>query len=169
MTEITNKNMLSPLGFSFNIQRLPNMNFFVQSVTLPGVTLQTIEVPSPLKNIPFPGDKIDYSELEVSFKIDEDMNNYIEVFEWIRALGFPDSQDQYRTLENQPSYTGGGIYSDATLTILSSAMNPNIWIEITDLFPVSLSPIEMSAIQGDIEYLEATASFRFLGYTFKKL
>ena len=169
MTEITNKNMLSPLGFSFNIQRLPNMNFFVQSVTLPGITAQTTDVPSPLKNVPFPGDKIDYSELEVTFKIDEDMNNYIEVFEWIRALGFPDSHEQYKALEDQPAYTGGGIYSDATLTILSSSMNPNIWIEITDLFPVTLSPIEMSAIQGDVEYLEATASFRFLGYTFKKL
>lgn len=169
MTEITNKNMLSPLGFSFSIQRLPNMNFFVQSVTLPGITAQTIDVPSPLKSVPFPGDKIDYSELEVTFKIDEDMNNYIEVFNWIRALGFPDNQQQYKELEEQPSYTGGGIYSDATLTILSSAMNPNIRIEITELFPVTLTPIEMSAIQGDVEYLEATASFRFLGYTFNKL
>ena len=169
MTEITNKNMLSPLGFSFSIQRLPNMNFFVQSVTLPGISALTTDVPSPLKNVPLPGDKIEYSELEVTFKIDEDMNNYIEVFNWIRALGFPDSHDQYKTLEDQPSYTGGGIYSDATLTILSSAMNPNIRIDITELFPVTLTPIEMSAIQSDVDYLEATASFRFLGYTFNKL
>ena len=169
MTEITNKNMLSPLGFSFSIQRLPNMNFFVQSVTLPGISALTTEVPNPLKSVPLPSDKIEYSELEVTFKIDEDMNNYIEVFNWIRGLGFPDTFEQYKTLEDQPSYTGGGIYSDATLTILSSAMNPNIRIDITDLFPVTLTPIEMSAIQGDVDYLEATATFRFLGYTFNKL
>jgi len=169
MSEITNKNMLSPLGFQFVIQRLSNVNFFVQSVTLPGITASTIDQPSPLRSIPTPGDKIEYSELEVVFKIDEDMNNYIEVFEWIRALGFPDSNQQYKDLADQPAYTGGGIYSDATLTILSSAMNPNIRIEVQDLFPVSLTPIEMSAINTDVEYLEATASFRFLGYTFTKL
>lgn len=169
MAEITNKNMLSPVGFSFNIQRLPNMNFFVQSVTLPGITASTTEQISPLRAIPIPGDKIEYSELEVTFKIDESMNNYIEVFNWIRALGFPDNNDQYKALEDQPSYTGGGIYSDATLTILSSAMNPNIKIEITDLFPVSLTPIEMNSTQSDIEYLEASVAFRFLGYSFTQL
>ena len=169
MTDITNKNMLSPVGFQFNISRMPTMNFFVQSVTLPGITLSSLDQQTPLRLVPTPGDKIEYSELEVIFKVDEDMKNYIEVFEWIRALGFPDSTDQYKELEDQPSFSGGGIYSDATLTILSSAMNPNIRIEIQDLFPVSLTPIEMSAINPDIEYIESTASFRFLNYSFLKL
>lgn len=161
--------MLSPIGFQFSIQRLATMNFFVQSVTLPGITATTIDQITPLRSVPTPGDKIEYSELEVVFKIDEDMKNYIEVFEWIRALGFPDTFDQYKELEDQPSYTGGGLYSDASLTILTSAMNPNIRIEIQDLFPVSLTPIEMSAVNPDIDYIEATASFRFLGYTFNQL
>lgn len=169
MSEITNKNMLSPIGFQFVVQRLTHVNFFVQSVTLPGITVSNIDQPTPLRTVPIPGDKVEYSELEVVFKIDEDMRNYIEVFEWIRALGFPDNNQQYKDLEDQPSYTGGGIYSDATLTVLSSAMNPNIRIEISDIFPVSLTPIEMSSINPDIEYIEATASFRFLSYTFNRL
>lgn len=169
MSEVLNKNMLSPIGFQFSIQRLPTMNFFVQSVTLPGITASTIDQVTPLRSIPTPGDKIEYSELEVVFKIDEDMRNYIEVFEWIRALGFPDTFDQYKELDDQPSFTGGGIYSDASLTILSSAMNPNVRIEIQDLFPISLTPIEMSATNSDVEYIEATATFRFLGYSFKRI
>lgn len=169
MSEVLNKNMLSPIGFQFSIQRLPTMNFFVQSVTLPGITASTIDQVTPLRSIPTPGDKIEYSELEVVFKIDEDMRNYIEVFEWIRALGFPDTFHQYKELDDQPSFTGGGIYSDASLTILSSAMNPNVRIEIQDLFPISLTPIEMSATNSDVEYIEATATFRFLGYSFKRI
>lgn len=169
MSEVLNKNMLSPIGFQFSIQRLPTMNFFVQSVTLPGIAASTIDQVTPLRSIPTPGDKIEYSELEVVFKIDEDMRNYIEVFEWIRALGFPDTFDQYKELDDQPSFTGGGIYSDASLTILSSAMNPNVRIEIQDLFPISLTPIEMSATNSDVEYIEATATFRFLGYSFKRI
>jgi len=169
MTDITNKNMLSPLGFQLNIQRLPTLNFFVQSVTLPGITATTLDQQTPLRLVPTPGDKIEYSELEVIFKIDEDMKNYIEVFEWIRSLGFPDENEQYKELEDQADGSGAGIYSDATLSIFSSAMNPNVRIQIADLFPTSLSPIEMSAINPDVEYVEATASFRFLRYSFVKL
>jgi len=169
MTDITNKNMLSPVGFQLNVQRLPALNFFVQSVTLPGITATTLDQQTPLRLVPTPGDKIEYSELEVVFKLDEDMRNYIEVFEWVRSLGFPDENEQYDQLEQQEAGSGEGVYSDATLTILTSAMNPNIRIQIDDLFPVSLSSIEMSAINPDIEYVEATASFRFLRYSFVRL
>ena len=170
MVDITNKNMLSPLGFQLNIQKLPLLNFFVQSVSLPGITATTLDQQTPLRLIPTPGDKIEYSELEVVFKVDEDMRNYIEVFEWIRGLGFPDENEQYSELQPDPAtYSGEGIYSDATLTILTSAMNPNVRIQINDLFPISLSPIEMSAVNPDVEYIEATASFRFLRYSFVRL
>lgn len=167
--DITNKNMLSPLGFQFNILRLPELNFFVQSVTLPGITAETLDAPTALKRVPTPSDKVDYSELEVVFKVDEDMRNYISVWQWIRGLGFPDENNQYRTLEQEPTYSGESVYSDATLTVYTSSMLPNIRIEINDLFPVSLTPIEMSAVNPDVEYIEATAAFRFLRYEFNRL
>lgn len=165
---IQNKNMLSPVGFRFNVNRLPEMNFFVQSVTLPGITMGGTEQPTPLRQVPIPGDRVTYSELDVSFKIDEDMINYISIFKWIRALGFPDDTEQYQQLDSESQLTGG-IYSDGNLIILSSAMNPNIRIDIFDMFPISLSPIEMNTRDTSIEYLEATVSFRFLNYDFVRL
>lgn len=165
---IQNKNMLSPVGFRFNVNRLPEMNFFVQSVTLPGITMGGTEQPTPLRQVPIPGDRVTYSELDVSFKIDEDMINYISIFNWIRALGFPDDTEQYQQLDSESQLTGG-IYSDGNLIILSSAMNPNIRIDIFDMFPISLSPIEMNTRDTSIEYLEATVSFRFLNYDFVRL
>lgn len=166
MSEI-NKNMLSPVGFNFEIRRLPTVNFFVQSITLPGATLGVVEQPNPFRNIPVFGDKIDYSELEVVFKIDEDMANYLEIFDWITALGFPDRFEQFKQLSDRPRFSDERFYSDATLTILSSGMNPNIQVYITDLFPTTLSPITMDARETDITYIEATATFRFQNYTFK--
>jgi len=165
----TNNNMLSPVGFSFQIKKTPNINFFVQSVTLPGITLGQIDVPNQLKVVPVPGDHITYGDLDVTFKINEDMSNYLEIFSWITALGFPDNPGQYRSIEQRPSFSGDGIYSDASLTILSSAMNPSMRVEITDAFPTSLTPITLDTRDTSIEYIEATASFRFLNYTFKRL
>jgi hypothetical protein len=162
-----NKNMLSPLGFSFNIKKLPEFNFFVQSVTLPGINLPFTEQPTPFKKIPIYGDHIDYGEMQVSFKINEDLGNYIEIFNWIRDLGFPNEYPEYaRIAEPNKQLTGDGIYSDAYLMILSSNQQPIIRIDIIDLFPTALSDITMDSRDTAIDYIEATVSFKFVNYTF---
>lgn len=164
-----NKNMFSPTGFSFNIKRTENVNFFVQSVTLPGITLPFTEQPTPFKKIPVYGDHIDYSELDVTFKINEDMSNYLEIFDWITAIGFPDEFEQHAQIANKQKYTGEGIYSDGNITILSSAMNPIMRIDIIDMFPTALTPITVDTKDTEINYLEATASFKFSNYRFTRL
>lgn len=164
-----NKNMLSPVGFKFQLHRSPEIEFFVQSVNLPGITIGSTEVPTPFINIPVYGDHINFSELEITFKINEDMSNYLEIFDWITAIGFPDEFDQHRNIANRPNYTGEGIYSDASIMILTSAMNPKIKIEIRDMFPVSLSSLIMDTTDENISYIDATASFRFTNYKFTRL
>jgi hypothetical protein len=159
-----NKNMLSPAGFTFSIKKLPEFNFFVQSVSLPGISLPMIDQPTPFKTIPVPGDHITYGDISVTFKINEDLGNYIEIFNWIRDMGFPEDYSQYRRIASQPQ--GDGIYSDATLTILSSAMNPVMFIEIHDVFPVSLTSIEMNSRDTTIDYIESTVDFKFKNYYF---
>lgn len=162
-----NKNMLSRLGFSFNIKKLPEFNFFVQSVTLPGISMGSIDQPTPFKNINFPGDRITYGDLTVNFKINEDLGNYIEIFNWITSLGFPESFDQYRDIATESKkITGDGIYSDGYLMIMSSNMQPIIRVDIQDLFPTSLTDIEMDSRDTSLEYIEATVTFKFLNYKF---
>lgn len=161
-----NKNMLSPTGFSFHIQKLPEFNFFVQEVTLPGVNLPLVEQPNPFKKIPVSGDHIEYGDLSVSFKVNEDLGNYIEVFNWIKGLGFPDNFGQYKDLANADSAAGQGLESDAYLMVLSSAMNPIVRIDFMNLFPTSLTDIVMNSQDSALEYITATATFRFLNYKF---
>ena len=163
-----NKNMLSPVGFAFNLHRAPDIEFFVQNVTLPGITLGVVEQPNPFISVPIPGDHITYSEMDLTFKINEDMSNYLEIIDWVTALGFPDKFEQYKEIADKSKFSGEGIYSDATLMILSSSMNPVVQIEIIDMFPVSLSPLEMNTQDTNIDYINATASFRFTNYTFKR-
>lgn len=162
--------MLSPVGFSFNVKKLPEFNFFVQSVTLPGITLPSTEQPTPFKKIPIYGDHIEYGDLSVSFKINEDLGNYIEIFDWITALGFPKEYPQYASIaERAKQIAGEGIYSDAYLMILSSNMQPVIRVDIEDLFPYALTDITMDSRDQDIEYVEATVSFKFTNYTFTSI
>jgi len=162
-----NKNMLSPVGFSFHIKKLPELNFFVQNVTMPGVNLPIFEQPNPFKAIPRIGDHLQYGELIVTFKVNEDLGNYIELYEWLRGLGFPDNYDQYKDLAaDNKQLTGDGLESDAYLMIMSSAMNPIMRIDFEDVFPTALGDFTMDSRDTGIEYIETTATFKFLKYTF---
>lgn len=156
-----NKNMLSPLGFTFNIDKLPEFNHFVQAVTVPGIALGQTERPSPFKQIPVYGDHITYGELAVDFRVNEDLGNYIEIFNWIQGIGFPDDFEQYKNLKD--------VEVDCNLIITSSNMNPIMKLDFISVFPTALTDIRMDSKDASVEYIEATATFRFLNYTFTKL
>ena len=78
-----NLNFLSPIGFRFQLQRAPNVEYFCQSVTLPTLSINEVPQISPFVNIPRPGDKVTYGEFAIRFRIDEDMTNYLEIHDWI--------------------------------------------------------------------------------------
>ena len=169
VNEPTNKNFLSPLGFDFRIKKLPTTNFFVTRATIPGFTLGVVESPTPFVKLPVPGDKIQFNDLQVTFKIDEDMKNYLEIFNWMMGLGFPENYGQYATLKNKARGSGEGIYSDGVLTILTSAMNPNIEFSFRNAFPYSLTDVDFNTSSADSEYLEATVAFRYELFTINSL
>ena len=161
---------LSPVGFKFNIKKLPEFNKFVQAVTFPGVNMGYPNQPTPFKALPVPGDHIEFGVIDVTFKINEDFSNYMEIYNWIRGLGFPHEHEEYKELyeAGQASY-GEGLFSDAYLIVLNSAMRGIAQIEIQDIFPVSMGDIVFDARDTTIEYMECSAQFQFKDYTIKSL
>ena len=165
-----NKNFLSPLGFTFSIKKIPNVNYFVQSVILPSVTLGQSDIQTPFIKLPIPGDHIEFGSLSISFRVDEEMRAYKELYDWIFALGFPETFDQYNTVApsrgkfggsiNNP-VTGTGVYSDASLMILNSVKAPIIEITFKNLYPTSLTDVSFDTKNSDIDYVEASATFAF--------
>jgi hypothetical protein len=83
----TNLNYLSQLGFRFSIKKLPNVNYFCQKVSLPSISIQSLDFQTPFGVIPRAGDKISYSSIPISFRVDEDFKNYIEIHDWMIGLG----------------------------------------------------------------------------------
>lgn len=174
----TNKNFLSQIGFKFTINKTPNINYFVHRANLPGISLGSADIQTPFSRIPIAGDHLTFDDLTIEFKVDEDMKNYVELYNWILAIGFPDNFDQYKEIDNQRSgpisgnvnrMTGGGVYSDATLTILSSAMNPIHHITYNDCYPTSIGDLAFSAIDTDVQYLTCSATFRYRKFSITTL
>lgn len=158
-TQPTNTSFLSPLGFRLQIKKTPHLNYFVQTVTMPSVSLGEINVDTPFTRIPFPSTRVTFGNLQVTFKVDEDMKNYLELFNWITSIGLVDNFEQYSTIAAKPSYGGEGIFSDITLLVLSSAMNPIHEISFKDCFPIDLSELSFDSTSVDVEYLTATVTF----------
>ena len=157
-TETTNKNFLSPLGYMFKMNRTPNMNFFVTQIILPGITVGNVDMPTPFKRLPLAGDKMEFNDLVITFKVDEDMNNYLELFDWIRSYGTPESFEQYK----------GKPYTDGTLTVLNSFSRPNIEFVFEELFPINLSDLQFASNSSDVEYVECTALFKYRQYKYNR-
>jgi hypothetical protein len=162
-----NKNQLSPLGFQFRVKKLPTTNFFITRTNLPGLTGNSPGVATPFKIMPMAYDKLEYGDLAVTFKVDEDMKNWMEIFDWMVGVGFPTKFDERKLLESQQGQ-GEGKFSDGTLTVMTSAKNPNIQFMFKDMIPYSLSDLEFTSQDMDVNYLEATVAFKYLYYTIER-
>ena len=164
-----NHNFLSPLNFTFNIKRAPNVNFFIQEANVPSISLPSADVPTPLVKIPKPGEHLTYGDLKIKFKVDEDLTNYLEIFNWITDLGKPDSYYQYKSLETNDSMSGNGIVSDISLILLSNIKNPNIEIIYRDAWPTFIGDLEFDVKDTTINYLPVTATFKYVDYKIQKV
>ena len=169
-TPLENRNFLSPVGFKFSLKRAPGVAFFCNQANIPSMDLGIAEQPTYLRNIPTPGDKIQFGDLTLRFLVDEDLVNYMELQRWIRGLGYPENMDEFRKLEGEAvlpgnfGQAGDNIYSDGTLQILSSNLVPSFQVVFNDLFPYTLSTVTFDATDTDIEYFTADVSFKYTIY-----
>jgi len=165
---ISNRNFLSPTGFLFKINRCPKVSYFCSSANIPSLDIGTATQPTYLKDIPLPGDKVQFGDLNIEFLVDEDLGNYMEIQKWIRGLAYPDSIKEYKDLKNHKTLSDKsgikGVYSDAVLQILTSNNVTNFQINFKDLFPVSLSTLTYNADETDINYFKASVNFVYLIY-----
>ena len=169
-TPLSNRNFLAPTGFKFTLKRSPAAAFFCNQANIPSMDLGVATQPTYLRDIPTPGDKVEFGDLSIRFMVDEDLVNYMELQRWIRGLGFPDSLKDFADLEKEavikPRFANreDNIYSDGTLQILSSNLVAKFNVNFKDLFPVSLSTITFDATDTDIEYFTAEATFKYTIY-----
>lgn len=168
MTDIANRNFLSPLNFKFIMKRAPHVNFFIQKITIPSISVPPAITSNPFLSIPYSGDHLEFSDLDISFRVDENLQNYLEIQNWLRATG-KQSFEQYGAMARSPAISGESLKSEISLTVLSSAKRPNYEIVFEDAFPISISGLTFNTSDENIEYLEADASFRYTKYEITKI
>ena len=168
----TTYDFLRPNAFRFSIKDLPNTSFTCQSANLPALQLGFAVQPTPFVDIPTIGDKVNFGDFTIRFIVAENMSNYLELYNWLIALGFPSNYSQFKTFtDRRPSKfpfvtkSDGSsevlAYSDGTLTILDSTNNAKVNIIFKSLFPISLEALDFDIASQTLEYFTAIASFRY--------
>ena len=143
--QIQNRNFLSPAGFKFSLAKAPKVDFFSQSVSIPNIDLGVAVQTTYLRDIPVPGDKLVYGDLDIEFFIDENLENYLQIERWMRSLGYPESLAETVSLDPQKDSLLDGARSDGTLLVYNSSFNPIAKILFKDMFPTSLTPVPFTA------------------------
>ena len=125
LNEVSNKNLLSIGGFKLVINKCPKVDFLCNRANLPGLSLGVAVQANYLRDLPVPGEKLTYQDLRVDFLVDENLENYTQLYEWITSLGFPETFDQFSRLQKNSRYfpddnSSFQERSDGTLIILNS-------------------------------------------------
>ena len=173
----------SPTQFRFGIHQLPKVEFFSTAATIPAIALSDVIVPTPFKSIPMMGDQLTYDNLSVSFIVDEYLENYLSIHEWMTAIGFPKNRTQFSQFKSNTSNTpstasspsrdigdvqkptsANALFSDATLTVLSNKNNPIVNVFFRDLYPIAMTGLSYNQAATDVEYLTAEITFAYQLY-----
>lgn len=163
---------LRPNAFKFSIKDMPHVSYTCQSANIPAINMGFAQQPTPFIDLPRIGDKVSLGDFTIRFIISEDMSNYLELYTWLLAIGFPKDYTQFsKYVQTKPSSfpfvkdrqnnTEVLAYSDATLTILDSTNNPKVNIIFKDLFPISLEALDFDVATQQYNYFTAISSFKY--------
>ena len=163
-TQPGNINQLNIVSFEVNFSRLPNVEYFCQRVNIPAVILGEAFQPMPFMNLPVEGDTLSFESMNLSFILDEDMQNYMEIYSWLTALGFPRDYEQFKTLKPASEASEyASMFSDMDIMLQTNKSNPNYKITFNDVFPTSLSSVQFDTSVSALEPIVVDATFNFKG------
>ena len=165
-TKADNINPLYSNCFHFEIKSLPHVSGMAQRFNMPGLNLGRAMQTSGNLDFPIPGDKITYEDLEIAFLVDENLENFMEIFHWMMYLGFArDTKQFYELYQGTTRFTET---SDILLSVTTNKMNSNRIIHFVDAFPVVLTPVEFSNVDDAATPMTASAMFAYKYYYFEK-
>ena len=167
-TRFEHQNGLYGNHFRFVLEALPDLTFFAQTITVPSITVPTVQRPNPFTKIQEVGDHLEYGGFTVSYLIDASFKAYSSLYWWIKGYGFPHSYDEVKAFREARAKRVGMPRPQvkdlektrATLFILQPYTEAIVAeIQYMDVFPTALGDLEFSATDNDAPILKTTVTF----------
>lgn len=141
-----NKNFLSPGAFKVTIDssEFANLQFFCTNAAVPGISQPSVIPGFRNINVYMPGDTIEYSTMELTFIVDEEMKNYTEIHSWLIT-----------NTTDKPKF------KDVTLSILSNKNTTNKQFRFHNAFPIDLGQLSFTTQDTAVEYVTCTVTLQY--------
>jgi hypothetical protein len=143
-----NRNPALAVNFLLEIPLAKELNYFVQTVDVPGLTMAGVETPYRNVQANVPSNRIDYDQLNLAFIVDENWANWNYVFEWMKRI---------RTGNSAISDT----MTDITLNLVNSNKNLNKIMVFRGAYPTLLGSLPLDSTVVDSNPLVCSLSFRY--------
>jgi hypothetical protein len=157
-----NTNPLQPTKFLLTFSRIPDVQYFCQTVNVPGVVLGEVTRETPFLDMYSPGTKLKYEPFDIDFILDEELSSWKNLYNWFTSIADPDGFEQRDGLLSKQNEH----LSDATLTILSALNNPVLRIEFRNIFPLTMSDLEFNTQLSADTIMTCKSTFRYQSYNY---
>lgn len=151
-------NFLQNNGFRLIVPSFRELEFFATRFTFPGINLPYAGADTPFAQMKFAGDKMTFEEMTYNFIVDERIENYTYLADWIKSISYSEDFPMFSNYENKNKIQPLG-EQDITVSVLNSKNNPIKTFRFLNAIPVALSGYELVTDDNESEYVRASVTF----------
>lgn len=146
MTRI-NYNQAIGTQFKLEIPDFKEVNYFVQTTELPGMTMSGVDTPYDNHATNMPSNRIEYDPLNFTFLVDEDFENYNRMRLWMHEI--VKTEPVVKALKN------------ITLHVLDGNKKPIRGIRFFGAYPTMISAIPLESSNSDAVPVVCNGTIRY--------
>lgn len=173
--------------FSLSFNKVKEFSLNIQRCNIPGLTVPSVQTDNPFIDRKIYGTKTQYDSLIIEFVVDDILNSWGMIHDWMRSfapldMSFDDSGaererfDSFRkdlpdieSLQFEGNVIpNGSLFDDATLIVHNSGNIPELNINFKDIFPTGLSNIPLDVTAESDELVICTATFDYWYFTLER-
>ena len=163
--EISTYNQLESKSIELILDRTPMVDYFCTSASVPGISATAVRQPSPFTDIKVTGDKLVYQPLIVNMIVDENMDNWSEIFNWLVSYAHPTEFEEYQNSNVNQNYLYRSKLSGAKLLIPNNKYNRKHEFTFVDVFPIDMSDLIFDTQIDGTTVVVCTVTFDYTTYS----
>lgn len=150
--------------------KIPGVSFYLQKFNIPGISMNgLVRQPTPFTDIQLTGTKLEYEPLVLDFIVNESLENYFSVLNWMTGIGFPENNQQFIDTVKSGRISSfkhieNALTSQIDIIPLDSKHKPLAVISFHNAFPISISQLPWATTDSDVDYLKATVTMAYTMY-----
>ena len=142
--------------FKFVNKSFPRVEFSCTEMLIPSISMEATPQISRFSDTKHPGDKLVFSPLSLTFLVDEDLLNYVEISDWLMRI----RDTEYEKIDEA--------ISDSKILIHNSSHKLIGTYTFKDSFPTNLGSLELTSTDAGIIFPTATVDFDYTSFHFER-